>query len=460
MKQAGIFLGAALLIGAGALQAAPTYQAEACCTLCPAAATISPQQTPELASLGGLVEGSDGWLFSRDKDLRTRFALDEPSYGQLGRLRDALQARGVELLLVYQPSRGLLHADRLLPAEQVRFDLARARDSYRASLARLRALGLRVPDLASLLQAEAGAPDYYFKADRNWTPQGAERVARLVAQTVRATPALAGLPRAEYVSQPVGLLGRSGSLQSAAAQLCGSGYPQQFVPGYATRPRQAGPQAPAEVVLVGGGNSAEAFNFAGFLQQYLGTPVHNASQPDSGPAAALLQYLLSPAFQRQPPRLLVWEVDDGERLVQRNFYRQALAAVDDGCRGRPTLLQGQTSLAGGSRQVLFNGADGVLAIHGGDYRLELQMDAPAAEQLDATLTFMNGRQERLSFVRSPAAGGPARFVLALREDGDWAPLTFLALNVQALPAGAGGRLSASLCRVPANLRTAAAGGRR
>ena len=459
MKQAGIFLGAALLIGTGAPQAAPTYQAEACCALCPAAVTISPQQAPELASLGGLVEGRDGWLFSRGKDLKTGFALDEASYGQLGRLRDALKAMGVELLLVYPPSRGLLHADQLRPADQARFDLARARDSYRASLARLRAQGIAVPDLASLLQAEAGAPAYYFKADRNWTPQGAERVARLVAQTVRGMPALAGLPRAEYVTRPVGLLGRSGSLQNAAMQLCGSGYPQQFVPGSATQPRQAGAAAPAEVVLVGGGNSAEVFNFAGFLAQYLGTPVHNASQPDSGPAAALLQYLLSPAFQRQPPRLLVWEVDDGERLVQRNFYRQALAAVDDGCRGRPALLQGQTRLAGGSQQVLFNGADGVLPIHGGDYRLDLQVEGPAPQQLDATLTFMNGRQERLSFVPGPGPGGPARFVLALREDGDWAPLTFLALSVQALPAGTG-HLRASLCRASTNLRTAAVGARR
>ncbi|AOE86346.1 alginate O-acetyltransferase AlgX-related protein [Pseudomonas sp. TCU-HL1] len=458
MNRTRCLIVATLLAAAGDLRGAPTYQAEACCSLCPAAASLDPRQ-PGQSGLGGLVEARDGWLFSRAQDLRTQFGLDEYSYKQLKRLRNALKHNGTELLVIYQPSRGLLHGDKLRPADSAHFDQARARENYLATLVRLRELDIWVPDLTSLLKAQAGAADYYFKGDQYWTPQGAERTARLVAETARGIPALEHLPREEYASQPAGLVGRSGSLQKAAELACGTGYPRQFVQGYVTRPLRPGQAPAAEVVLVGSGNADDAFNFAGFLGQYLGTPVHNASLANGGHATALMQYLMSAGYQQKPPKLLVWELDDADSLSQRNFYRQAIAAVGDGCSGRPALLQGRTSLVSGSRQVLFNGADGVLPIRGSDYRIELQLDDPTVQQLGATLTFMNGRQENLMFERG---AGQGRFLLELREDADWDELTFLSLNVQALPVGSDGQVSARLCKarsdeVRPELRTAQAG---
>ncbi|BAN49549.1 alginate biosynthesis protein AlgX [Metapseudomonas resinovorans] len=459
MNRATYLIAATLLVAASDLRAAPpTYQAEACCSLCPAAASLDPS-LPGLAGLGGLVEARDGWLFSRAQDLRSQFGLDDYSYKQLERLRNALKHNGTELLVVYPPSRGLIHGDKLQPADRARFDQAQARENYRATLARLRKLDIWVPDLASLLEAQAGTPDYYFKGDQHWTPQGAERTARLVAETARGIPALAQLPHGAYASQPAGLVGRSGSLQKAAQMACGTGYPRQFVQGYVTRPLEPEAAVEADVVLVGSSNSADAFNFAGFLEQYLGTPVRNASLASGGHTSALMQYLMSADYRKKSPKLLVWELDDADSLMQRNFYRQAIAAVGDGCSGQPALLQGRTGLAGGSRQVLFNGADGVLPIRGSDYRIELQLEAPDVQQLGATLTFMNGRQENLLFERGT---GPGRFLLELREDADWDDLTFLALSVQAMPGGSQGELSARLCKARSDqarpeLRTAQAG---
>lgn len=458
MNRATCVIAAFLLAAVSDLHAAPTYQAEACCNLCPKALRPDPGQ-PGRAELGALVEAREGWLFSSTRDLRTQFGLDDYSYKQLRRLRNALKHNGTELLVVYQPSRGLLHGDKLQPADGARFDQAKAQENYRATLARLRELDIWVPDLASLLAVQAGQPDYYFKGDQHWTPQGAERTAQLVAATVRSIPSLQDLPRESFASQPSGLIGRSGSLQNAAQLACGTGYPRQFVQGYVTRPLQPGEEPAAQVVLVGSGNGDDAFNFTGFLEQYLGTPGNNASLPEGGHAAALTNYLLSEAYRQRPPRLLVWEMDDADGLTQRNFYRQTIAAVGDGCMGRPSLLQGRVSLAGGSQQVLFNGADGVMPIRGSDYRIDLQLDAPNVQQLAATLTFMNGRQESLVF---QSASGQGRFLLELREDDDWDDLTFLSLNVQALPAGGAGQLSARLCKARSDearpvLRTAQAG---
>lgn len=453
MNRAICMITAVLLTTTGELRAAPSYQAEACCNLCPAA--VSPGPT----GAGGLVEARDGWLFSSDRDLRTQFGLDDYSYKQLKRLRNALKHNGTELLVVYQPSRGLLHGDKLQEADRARFDQVQARENYRATLAHLRELDIWVPNMASLLEAQPGLPDYYFKGDQHWTPQGAERTASLVAETVRGIAALQDLPREEFGSQPSGLVGRSGSLQKAAQLACGAGYPRQFVQGYVTRPLQPGEEPAAQVVLVGSGNGDDAFNFSGFLEQHLGTPVRNASLPQGGPANALTSYLMSDDYQLRPAKLLIWEMDDADGLTQRNFYRQAIAAVGDGCAGRPALLQGRANLASGNQQVLFNGADGVLPIRGSDYRIDLQLDDPHVQQLSATLTFMNGRQENLVFQRGP---GQERFLLELREDADWDELTFLSLSVQVLPTGGAGQLSARLCKARSDearpeLRTAQAG---
>lgn len=445
MKGVNTFLGLSLLAVASTLAAAPSYQAEACCQLCPAAAKPAAYAAPGLGDYRRLIEAEDGWLFRTGSDLRTQFGLDEASYRQLRRLRNALKQRGVELLMVYQPSRGLLHADKLSPPERATFDLVKARRNYSATLQRLRALEIWVPELNTLLETQPGAEDYFFKGDLYWTPQGAERTAGLVARAAQGIPAFAQLPRQAFVSKPVGLLGRYGALQRAAAQICGAGYPSQFVPRYITEPEGAGTTLPAEVALVGSGNSGDAFNFAGFLAQHLGTPVHNASS-SGGYASALLHYLMSAEFQNSPPKLLIWELDDVERLAQPKFYRQAIPAIGDGCAGRPILLQSHTRLQGGADQVLFNGTGEVLPIHGSDYRIDLQFDDPRVKRLRVTLTLMNGRQETLDLSHPPTLDGRGRFLLELRDDADWDELTFLSLHVQLaerLPPGQG--LRARLC---------------
>ncbi|MBM7059426.1 hypothetical protein JQX08_01780 [Pseudomonas sp. UL073] len=439
----GLALGLGLSLTTAA-QAAPEYRAEACCQLCPAAADANQYLAPGLATYRRLITAQDDWLFRSESDLRTRFGLDEQGYKQLKRLRNALKHAGVELMVIYPPSRGLLHADKLNPAERNVYDQAAARRDYLATLDHLRNLDIWVPNMTSLLDAPAGGSPYYFKGDVYWTPRGAERTAQLAADTARGIPALKSLPAQTFVSRPMGMVGRNGGLYRAAAQICGAGYPSQFVERYSTTLVSGETPQPSRVVLVGSGNSGVAFNFSGFLEQYLGTPVSNATLDGGGYEYSLLHYLASDSFRKAPPALLIWELDDTDALLQRNFYRQAIPAVADGCNGRPALLQNHAQLKAGANQVLFNGADGVHPIRGSDYRLDLQFDDPSVQQLTAVLTFMNGRQENLNLTQPANYRGTGRFQLELREDADWDELTFLSLEVQQ-PAGTASGLSARLC---------------
>lgn len=49
----------------------------------------------------------------------------------------------------------------------------------------------------------------------------------------------------------------------------------------------------------------------------------------------MIQYLGSEEFQKNPPKILVWEFSPLYRLDQETIWRQILGLLDDGCDDRP-----------------------------------------------------------------------------------------------------------------------------
>jgi alginate biosynthesis protein AlgX len=260
-------------------QEAPHYTLELCCKLCPAAQDLKAYNTAELARNRTLIDGQDGWLYRSDFDLRTDFTSANPdAYTHLRRFAQALRTRGTELVLVYLPTRGLVHPDALTPDQRTRYDYDTAARNYAAELDAFRAQGIQVPDLTPLLGEPLRQDAYYFKRDRHWTPSGAQRTAQLVAETVRRLPVYAELSKQTFTTERTGVLRKDGSLQQAVAQLCRFQYSSQWVPAFTTKANGITSAAP-EITLVGTSFSAEAvnYNFRGYLQENLGVPIHNAS---------------------------------------------------------------------------------------------------------------------------------------------------------------------------------------
>ncbi|MEQ4537954.1 MAG: hypothetical protein ABN479_03325, partial [Billgrantia sp.] len=105
---------------------APQYQVEDCCSLCPAAHDASRYTTSYMKNFVTLLDADEGWLFRSVEDLRTEFGTTEVGYQRLKELRDGLKQRGVELVVVYQPTRGLVNRSKLRPADYERFDYDKA----------------------------------------------------------------------------------------------------------------------------------------------------------------------------------------------------------------------------------------------------------------------------------------------------------------------------------------------
>ena len=177
-------LSMACALASTALQAeerqAPQYQVEDCCSLCPAAHDASRYTSNYMKNFVTLLDADEGWLFRSVEDLRTEFGTSEVGYRRLKELRDGLKQRGVELVVVYQPTRGLVNRDKLRPADYQRFDYDKALRNYRQALNRFEQLGIWVPDLSGLTD-EHSEQDFYFRRDQHWTPYGAERTARTQA---------------------------------------------------------------------------------------------------------------------------------------------------------------------------------------------------------------------------------------------------------------------------------------
>lgn len=454
-------LSAALLAISNGVRAdevkAPSFSAEPCCQLCPEAHDASRYTTRYQQNFTTLVQAKGDWLFRTREDLRTEFDTTPAGYKRLRQLHDAFKARGVELVVVYQPTRGLVNRNMLEPAEKAAFDYQKALRNYQAMLQRFSDMGYNVPDLSPLTNEQLAAADqgkdFYFRGDQHWTPYGAERAAKIVAETVHNMPAFEGVPRKEFETQKSGRMGKTGTLHNVAGQLCGTSYAVQYMDQFATQPKGEsggddlfGDSGNAQITLVGTSHSGKNYNFSGFLEQYIGADVLNVAFPGGGLEGSMIQYLGSEEFQKNPPKILIWEFSPLYPLNQESIWRQMLALLDNGCEGKPAQMSANATLKPGKNELMVNGRNGVIKdLTNRNHQLDIRFEDTSVKTLQATLWYLNGRHEDLKIDKPTTSDTDGRFVFQLREDEDWAGQTVLAVELQG-PEQGSQKVQATLCK--------------
>ncbi len=454
-------LSAALLAISNGVRAdevkAPNFSAEPCCQLCPEAHDASRYTTRYQQNFTTLVQAKGDWLFRTREDLRTEFDTTPAGYKRLRQLHDAFKARGVELVVVYQPTRGLVNRNMLEPAEKAAFDYQKALRNYQAMLQRFSDMGYNVPDLSPLTNEQLAAADqgkdFYFRGDQYWTPYGAERAAKIVAETVHNMPAFEGVPRKEFETQKSGRMGKTGTLHNVAGQLCGTSYAVQYMDQFATQPKGEsggddlfGDSGNAQITLVGTSHSGKNYNFSGFLEQYIGADVLNVAFPGGGLEGSMIQYLGSEEFQKNPPKILIWEFSPLYPLNQESIWRQMLALLDNGCEGKPAQMSANATLKPGKNELMVNGRNGVIKdLTNRNHQLDIRFEDTSVKTLQATLWYLNGRHEDLKIDKPTTSDTDGRFGFQLPEDEDWAGQTVLAVELQG-PEQGSQKVQATLCK--------------
>ena len=448
-------LGAAAGAQADAIQA-PAFTAQACCNLCPEAHDAKNYTTRYQQNFTTLVQAEGDWLFRTQEDLRTEFDTTPAGYKRMQQLHDAFKSKGVELVVVYQPTRGLVNRNKLMPTERDKFDYDSALKNYQAMLGRFAKMGYYVPDLSPLTdESDAtgnSAHDFYFRGDQHWTPYGARRTAKIVAQTVKKVPGFADIPQREFETKITGRMGKTGTLHNMAGQLCGTSYAVQYMDQFSTEPKGEAADGDLfsdagnpQITLVGTSHSGKNYNCAGFLEQYIGADVLNVAFPGGGLEGSMLQYLGSDEFQKTPPKVLIWEFSPLYRLDQETIYRQMMALLDNGCEGKPALMSSSTTLKPGANQMLVNSSNKDL--RNANHQIDIRFADPSVKTLQATLWYMNGRHEDLKIDKPTTSDTDGRFAFELRTDEDWASQNLLAIEIQG-PQDAGDvqKVDAKICK--------------
>jgi alginate biosynthesis protein AlgX len=415
---------------------APVYEAESCCKLCPEVQDISRYNSSFLKNSRTLVQGEGDWLFRTLLDLRTDFDYVDAGRPYLKKLREAFARRGIELVVVYQPTRGLVHRDKLTPEARAGFDFDLALANYRAALKRFEQLGFHAPDLSRLTN-EHEEHAFYFRADPHWTPYGAQRTAKVVAETIRSLSVFAGIPRRAFASKIVGRnsLGKNGVLGLAAAQLCGTGTNSiEYVDRFVTEQEEVHNEdlfsdiGIPHIVLVGTSHSGPSYNFPGFLLEYLNADILIFAYPGGGLEGGMIEYLGSEEFRNSPPKILIWEFSPNYRLDQDSIYRQLFALLDDGCEGKPPEIFSKTRLGSSKQTVLVNSTAKMLANR--NARIDIRFTDPRVKALRANFLYMNGRQESLRLDKTDNVATNGRFVFDMRTDGDWGDMVLLGVELE------------------------------
>lgn len=423
-------------------QAFPVYSIDASQYGCAAATDANNYNTSYLASFKTLVLGKEDWLFRTATDMLGSFGPDDNSLQLLRHLTRALKEKGVQLMIVYVPTRGLLHHRFFDEANARTYHYEQALANYRSALERIRAQGILVADYSQLV-SQTLSDDYYFKRDHHWSPFGAKVTARLVADYV-TTEGPADFAAHSFVNRPEGVYGREGTLQLAWKSLCNQQFLKQFVPYYvheraattaaASEDSLFSDDAVPEIALVGTSFSADLkFNFVGFLREYLHADITNLSIEGGGFDGALLQALNDPEFLRNPPKLLIWELPAYYRLDEREFYRQAMPLLNSSCDGKAPVLAESVKLKPGKNEFLFNAggddSEKVDFIDNKNHFIEMQFSDSGFRKLDMVIWHLNGRRDTVKIDRSDTVEMNGRFVLNLKDENEWADFIYLSSEI-------------------------------
>ncbi len=432
------------------------YEVAPCCSPCAAVNNRANYNTGFLSIFPILMRGKDDWLFRSDVELMTAFGPTPEGLRHLKTFSDLLKQRGTQLVVIYHPTRGLVHLSRL--PDSAGYDYAAASANYRQALERFRGIGIVAPDLTPLLNEPVQQHEYFFRRDHHWTPYGAERVARLVAAELRNHPQYQPLEKRGFSNHRIGLMKKTGTLQRAWQRLCADTFADQYVDEFVSEAAEQlaggnqqeqlfGDKLPSTVLVGTSYSGGEVnYNFEGYLKEYLGLDILNEAMAGGGAYDAMTRYLLSDEYRKQAPAFLLWEVPSYHDLSKEVFYRQAHALIGNGCVGKPAALARTTRLRPGRNEILFNGGGELKDLRGGNYLLDMKFDNPLARDIDATIWYVNGRHEQVDIRHGISIDSRGRFTLALREDGEWKDFNFLSVDLNVEPPLPAASITATLCK--------------
>ncbi len=372
-----------------------------------------------------MIAGRDSWVFRSRQDLKTKFDVTPADIAIHQEFASILKGKGIDLVLAYIPTRGMLASQFLLrqTPHDKNYDVASAIASYDNAIKTMREGGVHIVG-----DSHPAAPNLYFNhADQHWTTIGAHSMAKSIATYIKArVPVSTQLPAQAFTTTEGSKTSYDGRFGEFIKRPCG------FRPNYETDvlvdTKPAGEAGSAQalladpkmasVVLVGTSNSKrEEFNsnFDGYLKQELSLDVYNAAMPGGGMDDALLNYLVSPAFKKTPPKILIWEIpgyyDLGGAAMEQTL-KQAVASVAGVCE-KPIVEFAQKKVEG-KKLKLFEKLNAKKILANTSY-IVLQFDQPVKTDFTMSVKTSDGKVEKYEFEQRKAGDGRIWYYFPRKE---------------------------------------------
>ncbi len=397
---------------------ASDYEVEVFDQLCAEAYDQDRYTSTLLKAVKYLVGGEDGWVYRSNADFLENFGDQDTDYSALKRFADYLASKGSRLMLLYLPTRGLMHPD---PIPDGYYNYNNALDSYRKKLQKLRELGILVPDFISLLKQHQNR-DYFFKRDIHWTPNGARETAKLAAESIREMGLVAPHSSYQFVTRADKGYTIAASMAQGIKNLCGDQFIHEYVRSYTTEADYGAEDSglfadepDVETVLIGTSFSAvEKLNFVGFLQQELGAPIQSYALPAGGDDGSWLNYAASGDFPDNPPKLIIWEVPGYYLLDDPSMFAQLEPLMRGGCHERTLLIDEHFSLAelDHKKQSLFF-TDSLLEMPLNEVVIDLGFSEPDIDRISLNAWYSDGKVKKETINNPARANTDGHFVFSL-----------------------------------------------
>ena len=431
------------------------------CLLCDGLASEEHYQEGIMKAMRFIAPGNDTWLFRSDFDLSNSFGIAQEFEPDLKRFISQLKRRGTELVVIVQPTRGLMNPHRVRDEYRYDFDFEIARQSLQGYLNQLLEAVAHVPNAMSLIDGEM-EEDYFFRRDHHWTPYGSKVTAQLVADYIKQMPVYQDLDSKEYVTEPSTYIPKDGTMNRALRHICGNNHGSQYVKGYQTVPVSSdedalfGDVADPEVVLVGTSNSAERdddyknYNFSGFLKEYLELDILNYAMPGAGDIGSLIQYFQSEDYDiDNPPKLIIWELPASYPLSEEKIYRQLVPAVDGGCDFNQQILEKNhqlTAMEPAQRiEILSNTGRSRKRIDSSQGYIQLDFSDKNIKDFYVITYYDNGVRDKIWFRRANIVDG-GRYFLELSKDEKFQDANLMSVFLEpSEPIKGSSTLKARLC---------------
>jgi len=288
------------------------------------------------------VVGKNGWLFYRYEAVDGNVTADARTTLQLiARLSRVLAANDVAVMVTLVPVKMRVYAKHL-PAD---FPISQyMKGQYQQFAQGFRAQKIPFADLdTAFLESPKRDSDtpLFLRLDTHWSPTGTMVAAEAIKAAIDADPALspivASIPAAKYrlreaPAKPSPAIDLVAQLPASAPK-----FEREVLRTFVVDREKAAAggllddAAGPAITLLGSSYSSDWTTFPSALRHALQRDVLSIAVPaNQGSWVGMETYLRDDSFQKQPPKLIVWELPERDMHAPPNFkYREARYVLDN-----------------------------------------------------------------------------------------------------------------------------------